>query len=264
MRKVLIHISLLTLLAACGARTRQNPTNPSQPLEPKTYGYTIKKSYPHATDSYTQGLLFDEGILWEGTGQNGASRLLKHNLESGTTERVAHLGRSEFGEGIAILGEELFQLTWMNNTAYIYDRKSGKQTRTLRYPGEGWGLTSDGKSLYLSDGSATIRRLNPTTFAREGAIVVTLRGEPLEYINELEWVNDRIWANVYMTDYIVQINPRTGVVEGLINLEGLLPEKERTPHTDVLNGIAYDPASDRIFVTGKNWSKLYEIELIEQ
>ncbi len=265
MRQLLSYIGLIALLVACGARTRQSSVEaPQGPIEPKEYGYRVVESYPHATENYTQGLLFHEGFLWEGTGQKGESRLLKHDLTTGRSEKVAHLSRHEFGEGIAIVGGELFQLTWMENTAHVYDLVSQKEVRTLRYPGEGWGLTSDGEKLYLSDGSATIRRLDPSTFKREGAITVTLRGEALDFLNELEWIDGKIWANVYTTDHIVIIDPRTGVVEGLINLEGLLPESERTPQTDVLNGIAYDAATGRIFVTGKNWSRLYEIELIEK
>lgn len=264
MNKYLIQLWLLMLLAACGARPAKTSTSNPGPVEPKEYGYTIVQSYPHATDSYTQGLLFHEGLLWEGTGQKGESRLLRHDLEKGKSEKVAHLPRHEFGEGIAIVGEELFQLTWMDNTAHVYHLQTQKEVRTLRYPGEGWGLTSDGEKLYLSDGSATIRRLDPATLKREGAITVTLRGEPLDFLNELEWIDGKIWANIYTTDYIAIIHPETGVVEGLINLEGLLPEAERTPETDVLNGIAYDAETERIWVTGKNWSRLYEIKLIEK
>ena len=264
MKRILLYLLLVVTSVGCGARTRQSATTPPAPVEPKTYGYTVKNSYPHATDSYTQGLLFHEGLLWEGTGQKGESRLLKHDLTTGRTEKVAHLPRHEFGEGIALVGEELFQLTWMENTAHVYDLATGKERRTLRFPGEGWGLTSDGEWLYLSDGSATIRRLDPTTFERKGSIAVTLRGEPLDFLNELEWIDGKIWANIYTTDHLVIIDPRTGVVEGGGDLEGLLPEPERTPQTDGLNGIAYDASTGRIFVTGKNWSKLYEIELFEK
>lgn len=264
MKKRLFYLLMVVTTAACGARPAKQQTAVPRPVEPKEYGYTILKSYPHATDSYTQGLLFHEGILWEGTGQKGESRLLRHDLETGHSEEVARLPRHEFGEGIALVGEELFQLTWMENTAHIYDLKSGKEVRTVRYLGEGWGLTSDGEKLYLSDGSATIRRLDPATFKREGAITVTLRGEPVDFLNELEWIDGRIWANIYTTDYIAIIDPKTGVVEGLINLEGLLPESERTPQTDVLNGIAHDAATGRIWLTGKNWSRLYEIALTEK
>ena len=263
MKRTLLYLLWVVAAVSCGARTGRQTTTTPEPVEPVQYGYTIKNTYPHATDSYTQGLLYHEGTLWEGTGQKGESRLLKHDLETGRTEKVAHLSRHEFGEGIALVGGELFFLTWMENTAHVYDPATGKERRTLRYPGEGWGLTSDGEWLYLSDGSATIRRLDPATFERKGAIPVTLRGEPLDFLNELEWIDGRIWANIYTTDYIAIINPATGVVEGLLNLEGLLPETERTPQTDVLNGIAYDAASGRIFVTGKNWSRLYEIELNE-
>lgn len=264
MKRLTLLLLLSSLMIACGSRTRNlRSEEMAAPAEAKNYGYSVVASYPHATNSYTQGLLYYEGELWEGTGQHGESRLLRYRLGEERPREVAALPRSEFGEGISILGGELFQVTWMNNTAHIYEVKNPAKQRTVRYPGEGWGLTTDGERLYLSDGSATLRRLNPATFEREGSVTVTLNGEPLDMLNELEWIEGRIWANIYLTDYIAIIHPETGVVEGLIDCRGLLPEGERTPHTDVLNGIAYDNVSKRIFLTGKNWSRLYEITIHE-
>ena len=269
-------ILLLTtlLLTACGnpaARSaRRAPKGAAtaaavQP-EPKQYTYRVKASYPHSTKAYTQGLLWHDGQLWEGTGQHGESVVQTLDLETGRSHEMARLPRSEFGEGIAILGGELFQLTWQSNTVHVYRlTDSGlEKVRDHRYPGEGWGLTSDGEKLYMSDGSANLYTVDPTTFRREKRVTVTWRGEAVPYLNELEWIDGRIWANVYTTDQVVIIDPATGRVEGVVDLAGLLPAGAHTPTTDVLNGIAWDPGSKRLFVTGKNWSKLFEIEIIEK
>ena len=186
------------------------------------------------------------------------------DLATGRTEVLFRLPRSEFGEGIALVGGELFQLTWQSNTAHVYDPEKRTGLRDHRYAGEGWGLTTDGEKLYMTDGTANLYTIDPATFRRERRTTVTLRGEPVELLNELEWIDGRIWANVYTTDQIVIIDPATGRVEGIVDLRGLLPDEDRTPGTDVLNGIAYDAATGRIFLTGKNWSKLFEIELVRQ
>ncbi len=260
------------LLSACGSGTlRGKPssataTNASSIrfVEPKYYTYSILATYPHATTSYTQGLQYVDGILWEGTGQNGKSVLQQVDLATGKTKVIARLPQSEFGEGITLLNGKVYQLTWQSNKAYVYDATTGQKLQEFRYAGEGWGLTTDGKQLYLSDGTAKIYPTDPETFRRGKPITVTLRGEPVYYLNELEWIEGRIWANIYTTDHIAIINPTTGVVEGLIDLTGLLPAGEITPQTDVLNGIAYDAATKRIFVTGKNWSRLFEIAISEK
>lgn len=253
------------LLAACGpGAARGKRPSASAPAEPKRYTYSVRAVHPHPTTSYTQGLQYADGMLWEGTGQHGESVLRKTDLETGRSQVVARLPRTDFGEGITLLGDKVYQLTWQSNKAYVYDAATGAKLREFRYPGEGWGLTTDGEKLYLSDGSAKIHTLDPATFRREKHITVTFKGEPVHYLNELEWIDGRIWANVYTTDQIVVIDPATGVVEGVVDLTGLLPEADITPATDVLNGIAYDRATGRIFVTGKNWPKLFEIEISEQ
>lgn len=233
-------------------------------VEPTFYTFRVVNEYPHLTTSYTQGLQYIDGEMWEGTGQHGQSQLQKTDLATGNIEVIQKLPRSEFGEGITVLGDKVYQLTWTNNVAHIYDRTTGRKLKDVRYSGEGWGLTSDGELLYMSNGSSRIFRIDPETFARKSAFTVTLRGEPVNYLNELEWIDGRIWANVYTLDQILIIDPSDGVVEGVVDLRGLLPESERTPSTDVLNGIAFDPDSRRIFVTGKNWSKIFEIEIFEK
>lgn len=259
MIKTLFSLTIGLLSTACFGSTKPAST-PSAPTEPQLYGYEVVAEYDHPRDSYTQGLIYHEGEIWEGTGQEGASRLMRYRLGEGP-KVVGRLEGHEFGEGIALLHEELFFLTWMNNTVHVYDLKSGREKRLMRYSGEGWGLTSDGEKLYFSNGSSNLYRLDPQSFKRERAIPVTLRGEPLEWINELEWIEGRIWANIYTTDQIVIIHPESGVVEGVVDLKGLLPAHQHDRTTDVLNGIAYDPTEKRIFVTGKNWPKIYEITL---
>lgn len=263
----IVWIGLLAMtLAACSGRTKtlRTETPAATPAAPRTYTYRVIESYPHSTDSYTQGLLFADGVMWEGTGEYGHSRLQRIDLETGRTDVVATLPRSEFGEGIALLDGKIYQLTWENNKAYVYDAATGRQLRTFAYAGEGWGLTTDGERLYMSDGSEYLRILDPETFRVQRSVPVTFRSAPVQLLNELEWIDGKIWANVYVTDQIVIIDPASGIVEGVIDLRGLLPDEEIAPDTDVLNGIAYDAASERIFVTGKRWSKLFEIEIIPQ
>ena len=251
------------LLASCGGN-QVRAKRPAAPAEPKEYTYGVRAVHPHPATSYTQGLQYADGRLWEGTGQHGESVVQTLDLATGRAEVFARLPKEDFGEGIALLDGKVYQLTWQSNKAYVYDARTGEKIREFRYPGEGWGLTTDGKKLYMSDGTATIHTVDPATFRREKRVTVTYKGAPVEYLNELEWIGDKIWANVYTTDQIVVIDPATGVVEGVVDLAGLLPETEMTATTDVLNGIAYDAEGDRIFVTGKNWPKLYEIEITEK
>lgn len=230
----------------------------------KTFGYTVKATYPHSTSSYTQGLQIVDGELFEGTGIYGESKLLKVDLKSGTSKTLATLPRHEFGEGITILGDTIYMLTWREGVMRMYNKKSGEQIDTRRYSGEGWGLTSDGDKLYMSNGSSKITIRDRENFRPTSSHTVTFEGRPVEYLNELEWIDGTIWANIYTTNQIAIIDPTSWCVIGVIDLSGLLPASERTPKTDVLNGIAYDNETKKIYVTGKNWSKLYEIELIER
>ena len=259
MKRLLFAIFLSIFAMACSSQPNRTTAVP-QIVEPVKYTYNIKAVYPHDTNSYTQGLQFVDGVLWEGTGEWGKSVLQKVDLQNGKAEVLATLPKSEFGEGITVLGDKVYQLTWTNNKVHVYDLQ-GNHLKDMRYVGEGWGLTSDGESLYMSNGTTDIYKMNPETFKREGKITVTMRGEAVNFINELEWIDGKIWANVYTTDYVVIINPQTGIVEGLIDFTGLLKPEDVTERTDVLNGIAYDAEGKRIFVTGKLWNKLFEIEI---
>ncbi|WP_418992478.1 glutaminyl-peptide cyclotransferase [Alistipes sp.] len=257
-------LSAALFLTACGGPARaKRPAAEPQPA-PAEYTYRIRAVYPHSRTAYTQGLFYADGLLWEGTGQHGESVLRTTDLETGRSRVVARLPRSEFGEGIALLGGEVFQLTWQSNTAHVWDAATGRKLREHRYPGEGWGLTTDGRKLYMSDGTANIYTVDPASFRREKTTTVTFEGRPVNYLNELEWIEGKIWANVYTTDQVVILDPATGRVEGVVDLTGLLPDQEATETTDVLNGIAYDADAKRIFLTGKNWPKLYEIEIIRK
>lgn len=252
------------IVSGCAGSPKRRAAATEQPSEPVRYTYTVKASYPHLTSSYTQGLYFDGGQLWEGTGEYGESVLQRVDLQTGRAEVLVRLPEREFGEGIARLGERIYQLTWQNNTVHIYDAATLREVQSVRYAGEGWGLTTDGRRLYMSDGSSTIHEVEPLTFRRGRRITVTAAGRPVELLNELEWIEGRIWANIYTTDLVAIIRPEDGVVEGFVDLSGLLPDAERTPDTDVLNGIAYDAAAKRIFVTGKRWPRLYEIEIVKE
>jgi glutamine cyclotransferase len=226
------------------------------------YGFKVRNVYPHDPGAFTQGLVWHEGALYEGTGLHGRSSVRKVALETGKVLRRHPLPDNYFGEGIAILADRLYQLTWQEGLCFVYEVASFRQVARLRYEGEGWGLTHDGKRLVMSDGSSTIRYRDPKDFTEVGSIRVTDGGRSVEKLNELEWIDGEIWANVWQTDRIARVDPATGKVRSWIDLAGLLPTMLRTGQEDVLNGIAYDSAKKRIFVTGKLWGRLFEIELV--
>ncbi|MBQ0080583.1 MAG: glutaminyl-peptide cyclotransferase [Alistipes sp.] len=257
-----IVIAVATLLC-CGTSGGKKESMTTPVKEPVRYTFRVINTYPHSTQSYTQGLEYVEGTMWEGTGLNGMSYLQTISLLNGKVTHVNKLPNSEFGEGITLLDGKIYQLTWQSHTAHIYDLKTKKHIQKARYKGEGWGLANDGERIYLSDGTSTIRIIERDTFKQSGSIEVTLRGQRVELLNELEWIEGKIWANIYTTHFIIIINPKNGEVEGIANLEGILPPEQTDENTDVLNGIAYDNEQKRIFVTGKNWPKIFEIELIE-
>lgn len=265
----IIALASLILAAGCAGQTKSadKQNNAAQAESPKVtfaelYNYRIVAEYPHSPRSYTQGLQYAGGVMWEGTGQEGRSHLQRISLTTGEVEIVASLPENEFGEGITIYKDRIYQLTWLSRMAHIYDLE-GKHLRTVGYEGEGWGITTDGERLFMSDGTATIRRVNPETLETEGSICVMYNGSPLENINELEWANGYIWANVYLTDSIVKINPTTGIVEGYVDFPVLRQLLKNNPEAEAFNGIAYNSTNGHFYVTGKDWNKLFEIEIIE-
>lgn len=229
------------------------------------YGYRVVHVYPHARDAFTEGLFYQDGYLYESTGQQGASQIRKVDLASGKILQRQRLPAAYFGEGIVAWQDRLIQLTWRSGTGFIYDLARFQQQGRFHYPGQGWALTTDGKQLIMSDGSAQLRLLDPATLQETSRLKVSLNGQPLSQLNELEWVQGKIYANVWLSSQIVQIDPHDGHVSGVIDLAGLLPTSVRLddPDNDVLNGIAYDAVQDRLFVTGKHWPYLYQIQLIK-
>ncbi len=223
-------------------------------------GYKIVRTYPHDPQAYTQGLIYYEGFLYEGTGLNYRSSLRKVELATGKVLQRIDLPREYFGEGIVLWKDKLIQLTWQSKIGFVYDRATFKQLRTFTYGREGWGLTHDGKRLIESDGSSTLYFWDPETFKEIGHLDVTDKGSPVPNLNELEYIHGEIYANQYQTERIARISPSTGHVIAWIDLPGLLTPEERS-HTDVLNGIAYDAKQNRLFITGKLWPKLFQIEM---
>jgi glutamine cyclotransferase len=241
----------------------QTPDMAATLQEAPTYSYKIKNSWPHDKRAYTQGLIFLEGLLWESTGQYGASSLRKVELKTGKVVKQITVPANYFAEGMTVFHNKVFQLTWQEHKGFIYDPATFQKQGEFNYTGEGWGLTHDGESLIMSDGTDRIRFLDPSTLATTRIISVTERDEPVDQLNELEYIDGEIYANIYQTDRIARIAPKTGKVLGWIDLTGLLSIKDRTGGEDVLNGIAYDEASKRLFVTGKLWPKLFEIEIVK-
>jgi glutamine cyclotransferase len=222
--------------------------------------YTVVKTYPHDPEAFTQGLVYADGIFYEGTGLNGRSTLRKVEPETGTVIQMRDLSSQLFGEGVAVLNDRVYQLTWVSHVAYVYDKQTFNLIEQFTYTTEGWGLTHDGTNLIMSDGSSTIYYRDPATFNEVRHIQVLDGATAVTQLNELEYIHNQIYANVWQTNTIVRIDPATGTVLGWIHLDGLLTAQERA-HADVLNGIAFDPATERLFVTGKLWPKLFEIKL---
>ncbi len=228
---------------------------------PARYSFKVEETFNHDTHSYTQGLFFHKGQFYESAGQYGESSMRKVDLKTGKVLKRQNFERRYFAEGSCILNNRLYVLTWQEKTCFVYKPDTFEKIGSFRYNTEGWGLTTDGKQLIMSDGSDRIFFRDPKNFAVKKEIKVTVNGRPLEYLNELEYIKGEIWANVYGSDYIVIINPDNGVVRAIIDCTDLLPRQLRKPSTDVLNGIAYNPANDGIYITGKNWPKLYRITL---
>lgn len=233
--------------------------------EAKVREYTLEivAEYPHDVESYTQGLFIHEGQMYESTGLHGKSTFRKVDMATGKALERLNFDKKYFVEGSVIFGDNLYILTWESKQAFIYDAHTLEYKSTWKYPREGWGITTDGKQLIASDGSANLFFMNEQ-FALDCKQLVTIEGRPVRWLNELEYIDGKVWANVYTAEEIVIINPKNGKVEGVVDCRGLLPRSLRTEQTDVLNGIAYDPDTDKIYLTGKNWPKLYEVRLVEK
>jgi glutaminyl-peptide cyclotransferase len=232
--------------------------------ETPVYGFRVVNEYPHDHLAFTQGLVYTDGILYEGTGLTlGRSSLRKVELETGEVLQIHNLGSEYFGEGISVVGDRIWQLTWQNNVAFLYDKETFEQLDTVQYSTEGWGLTYDGERLIMSDGTARLYFRDPDTFELLGQVDVYDERGPVTRLNELEYIDGQVFANVWTTDWIAIIDPVTGRVDAWLDLTALVEQAELPPEVDVMNGIAYDAAGERLFVTGKWWPTLYEIELVQ-
>jgi glutaminyl-peptide cyclotransferase len=254
-------LSLLVMLLIVSGCVDKTMIGASAADKIPTYTYEVKHTYPHDPAAFTQGLIFRAGVLWESTGLNGTSSLRKVELETGRVLKKLDVPQQYFAEGMTVFRNHVYQLTWQSQKGFIYDPETFAPQGEFAYMGEGWGLTHDDQFLIMSDGTNRIRFIDPQTFETKRTISVVNNGQPLNELNELEYVKGEIYANIWQTDTVVRIDPQTGKILGLIDLSGLLPATDRTPATDVLNGIAYDEANDRLFVTGKMWPKLFEIRV---
>lgn len=246
-RIMVLLISLLIALACADAGVKE-------------YKLEVVAEYPHDTGSYTQGLFFHDGQMYESTGLHGKSTFRKVDVETGEALEKLNFDKKYFVEGSVIWNGNLYILTWESRVAFIYDAETLEYKSSWKYPREGWGITTDGKHLIASDGTANLYFMDEN-FAQKKKVLVTIDDRPVRFLNELEYIDGKIWANVYTSDEIVIIDPSSGYIEGVIDCAGLLPDELRTYDTDVLNGIAYDEMTGKIYLTGKNWPKLYEIKL---
>lgn len=264
------YLLILTLVLAFSCKTEPNITKPNVNTHssPKTtstvstYGYEVVNTYKHDPKAFTQGLVYYNDFLYESTGLEGSSSLRKVELQSGKVLQKIDLPDKIFAEGMTILNDKIYQVSWKNGLAWEYDLNDFKQIKEFHYAGEGWGLTNDGKNLIMSDGTHVIRFINPENFETVKTIsVFRENGQPLMSINELEWVKGELWANIWQDSVVARIDPETGKLKGWIDLTPMVKEEAKSEDEDVLNGIAYDEKTDRIFVTGKLWKKLFEIKL---
>lgn len=258
-RHLTIAVLLLAITISSASGQAAKAKTPSAAVP--TYGFKVIHTYPHDPSAFTQGLEYRAGVLYEGTGLTGRSSLRKVQLETGKVLKQIAVAAKYFGEGITVLNQQIVALTWTTGIGFIYDQDSFQQIRTFNYKGEGWGLANNGEQIFMSDGTADIRVLDPSTLEEKRRITVRDGTEPVKMLNELEWVRGEIYANIWQSDRIARISPTTGKVLGWIDLSGILPAADRE-HSDVLNGIAYDQMGGRLFVTGKLWPKLFEIQLV--
>lgn len=241
--------------------TTSGASNPSAEAPAPQLSYEVVNSYPHDTEAYLQGLVWYDDGFYESTGLYGRSTLRRVEFPSGKVVKSIDLASNLFGEGLAMIGDRLIQLTWQEHRGFVYDRESFKLLSEFTYKTEGWGLAYDGTNLILSDGSSTLTWLDPQTYQPGRKLQVTMNGRPITQINELEFIDGEIWANVYQTDLILQIDPASGKVKSFLDLKGILAPSDRKGTQDVLNGIAYDAERKRIFVGGKLWPRLFEIRI---
>ncbi len=244
-------VSLVFLAVALLAQTKASPA---------VYGYQVVNRFPHDRGAFTEGLFVLDGDFYESTGLEGKSNLRRVEIATGRVKQQYNVPSQYFGEGIVAFGKQLFQLTYKTEVAFVYDRSTFQLLKTYKYKGEGWGMTTDGKRLIMSDGTAQLRFLDPATFKELGRLSVTDAGRPIDQLNELEWIKGEIWANIWLTNRIVRINPQTGRVNSWLDMSGILSVME-TAGTDVMNGIAYDAKTDRVFVTGKYWPRVFEVKV---
>jgi glutamine cyclotransferase len=259
---LMVSVVTAAVIAPLLAQSHQVQRLPPVGSRAPVAGYTVRHVYAHDPRAFTQGIEYRGGVLYEGTGLNGQSSLRRVELTTGKVLQQVALSPEYFGEGITTWGETILQLTWQSQLGFVYDRNTFKQLRTFRYTGEGWGLTHNATQLIMSDGSASLRFIDPKTFTETGRLLVTDAGIIIRELNELEWVDGEIYANVWQTNFIARISPSSGRVLGWIDLTGLLSPEEQRAGADVLNGIAYDAAGKRLFVTGKLWPKVFEIEIV--
>jgi glutaminyl-peptide cyclotransferase len=239
------------------------PAYPGAEAAVPRYGYEIVHTYPHDASAFTEGLFYLNGVLYESTGLEEHSTIRKVRLETGEVLQKLDIPKQYFGEGIVNWQGQIISLTWKSQLGFVFDLATFKQLRQFHYQGEGWALTHNDSEIIMSDGTPDLRFLDPKTLRETRRVQVTLDGKPITNVNELEWVKGEIYANVWQTDFVLRIDPATGRVVGIVNLAGLLKRRDIVPgQTDVLNGIAYDAKGDRLFVTGKNWPKLFEIRLL--
>lgn len=267
-RPLLLAIALCITTPACAqqpapatAEAGNNAGLAAAEPAPAIYNYRIVHTYPHDRNAFTQGLFYLNGKFYESTGQIGQSTIRHVNIEDGRVLQSVPIPPGLFGEGIVNFGNEIVSITWQGGNGYRWDLATLRRTGEWRYSGEGWGLTQNGTDIIMSDGTSAIRFLDPVTLNERRRITVTLQGVELTQLNELEWVNGEIFANIWQTPRIARIDPNSGRVTGIIDLTGIANENTATPDA-VLNGIAYDPQGDRLFVTGKLWPRLYEIDLV--
>jgi len=253
-------VVVLFLLASCRPFLAGQTSDRTE-ASPQQYTFAIVRVFPHDASAYTQGLAYHDGYLYEGTGRNGQSSLREVRLETGEVTQRVDLGSEFFGEGITILKDKVFQLTWTSGVGFVYDLSSFRLLRKFSYQGEGWGLAANGQELFMSDGTSEIRVLDSETFQEKRRIKVRDGSIPVDQLNELEIVEGQVFANVWHSNRIARISPQTGDVVGWIDLTGLLSPVYRLDPEAVLNGIAYDPIRKRLFVTGKLWPSVFEIRL---